>query len=206
MPKKKNGFPYEVHPTPAKGRDGRNIVYARPARSRKFSIKGIDEYCATHYSTRKGEVEFVLGQFLLAAAEIMAKGYRIETPIGTFAPKLKLKREITHADEVRNGDVAIDGVDYYPGKLWNRAIEKWLFDGFLRVDNPNVQEQLDDKVQLDKALSECLKRGYVTVSNFAFCAKLSHYTARRLLNEWTEGENPRLLKTRMGRTDIYTET
>ena len=31
MPKKKSGFPYEVHPTPAKGKDGRNIVYARPA-------------------------------------------------------------------------------------------------------------------------------------------------------------------------------
>ena len=32
MPKKKSGFPYEVYPTPAKGKDGGNIVYARPAK------------------------------------------------------------------------------------------------------------------------------------------------------------------------------
>ena len=31
MPRKKDGMPYEVHPTPAKGKDGRNIVYAIPA-------------------------------------------------------------------------------------------------------------------------------------------------------------------------------
>ena len=27
MPRKKNGLLYEVHPTPVKGKDGRNIVY-----------------------------------------------------------------------------------------------------------------------------------------------------------------------------------
>ena len=206
MPKKKSGFPYEVHPTPAKGKDGRNIVYARPARGLRMSIKGLDEYCAKHYTTRNGEVEFVLGQFLKAAAEVMAMGYRIETPIGTFVPKLKLRREITNADEVRNSDVMLDGVDYTPGKIWNKEIGKWLFNGFLRVDNPNVLEQLEDKEKLEQTLSNCLKRGYVTVSSFALHANLSHYTARRLLNEWTEGKNPRLLKTRMGHTDIYTET
>lgn len=205
MPKKKSGFPYEVHPTPAKGKDGHNIVYARPARGLKLSIKGVDDYCAKHYATRNGEIEFALSQFLKAAAEIMAMGYRVETPIGTFVPKLKLRREITNADEVRDSDVEIDGVDYNPGKIWNKSIEKWLDNGFLRVDNPNVQEQLEDKEHLEQALNTCLKRGCVTVSQYAVHANLSHYTARRLLNEWTEGENPRLLKTRWGRTDIYTE-
>lgn len=32
MPRKKSGFPYEVHPTPVKDKNGRNIVYARPAK------------------------------------------------------------------------------------------------------------------------------------------------------------------------------
>ena len=31
MPRKKDGMPFEVHPTPAKGKDGKNIVYAKPA-------------------------------------------------------------------------------------------------------------------------------------------------------------------------------
>jgi len=32
MPRKKGGLPYEVHPTPAKGKDGKNIMYVKPAR------------------------------------------------------------------------------------------------------------------------------------------------------------------------------
>ena len=84
MPKKKSGFPYEVHPTPAKGKDGRNIVYARPARGYKMSMKGVDEFCHKYYNTRDGEITYALEQFLKGAAELMARGYRIDTPIGSL--------------------------------------------------------------------------------------------------------------------------
>lgn len=84
MPKKKSGFPYEVHPTPAKGKDGRNIVYARPARGYKMSMKDVDEYCHKYYNTRDGEIELAFREFLKGAAELMARGYRIDTPIGSF--------------------------------------------------------------------------------------------------------------------------
>ena len=63
MPKKKSGFPYEVHPTPAKGKDGRNIVYAKPARGYKMSMKGVDEFCHKYYNTRDGEITYALEQF-----------------------------------------------------------------------------------------------------------------------------------------------
>lgn len=205
MPKKKSGFPYEVHPTPMKGKDGRNIVYAKPARGLKLSIEGLDDYCSKHYALRGGELQLVLGTFLKAAAEIMAKGYRIDTPIGSFVPKLKLRREITDADEVKDSDVMLDGVDYNPGKHWNKAIDKWLFDGFLRVDNPNVQRLMDNGEHLAQALKACLRRGYVTVSSFAIAASLTKYSARKQLEAWTKGKNPKLMKSKMGQTYIYTE-
>jgi len=205
MPKKKSGFLYEVHPTPAKGKDGRNIVYARPAKGLKLDIKAVDEYCNKHYNTRNGEVEFVFEEFLKGAAELMAKGYRIDTPIGSFVPKLGLKREITNADKVKNSDVVLEGVDYNPGKIWNKAISKWLFNGFLRVDNPNVMTLMQDSDHLERALKECLKQGYATTKSFAYYASLTHYSARKQLEAWTKGENPKLMKTRMGQTDIYTE-
>ena len=204
MPKKKNGFPYEVHPTPVKGKDGRNIVYARPARGLKLSIDAVDDYCSKYYQTRNGEVEFVLKQFLKGAAELMARGYRIDTPIGSFVPKLGLKREITDADDVRNSDVQLDGVDYNPGKIWNKALEKWLLNGFRRMDNPNVQALMQDTEHLERALKECLSRGYVTTKAFAYRANLTTYSARKQLEAWTKGENPKLMKSKMGQTDIYT--
>ena len=33
----------------------------------------------------------------------------------------------------------------------------------------------------------------------------SKFSARKLLNAWTEGDNPKLMKSKMGHTDIYTE-
>lgn len=205
MPKKKSGFPYEVYPTPAKGKDGGYIVYARPAKGLKMSIEGVDEFCAKHYQTRSGEIEWAFKAFLKGAAELMAQGYRIDTPIGSFVPKLSLKREITNPDQVRNSDVELDGVDYNPGKTWNEAIGKWLYDGFLRIDNPNVHQVLADPAHLEEVLQKCLQRGYTTVSLFAYHAGLTKFSARKLLNAWTEGENPKLMKSKMGHTDIYTE-
>lgn len=205
MPRKKSGFPYEVHPTPMKGKDGRNIVYARSARAYKLDIKALDKYCSENYQTRDGELEFVFNQFLKGAAELMARGYRIETPIGSFVPKLGLRREITDADEVEDSDVMLEGVDYNPGKIWNKAIEGWLFNGFLRVDNPNVQKLMQDPEHLERALRECLKQGYVTTKMFAYHASLTSYSARKQLEAWTKGENPKLTKSKMGQQDIYTE-
>lgn len=42
MPKKKDGMLFEVHPTPAKGRDGKNIVYVRPAMNHKVTMQGLE--------------------------------------------------------------------------------------------------------------------------------------------------------------------
>ena len=205
MPKKKSGFLYEVHPTPVKGKDGRNIVYARPVRGYKMSMKGIDEYCHKNYNTRDGEITYVFEQFLKGAAELMARGYRIDTPIGSFVPKLKLRREITNADDVRNSDVELERVDYNPGKIWNKAIGKWLFDGFLRAPNPNVQALMQNPEHLEKALKECMKKGYATTRSFAYHANITLYSARKQLEAWTKGENPKLMKTKMGQMHIYTQ-
>ena len=121
-------------------------------------------------------------------------------------PKLGLKREITDADEVEDSDVELEGVDYNPGKIWNKAIEGWLFNGFTRVENPNVQELMQDTAHLEQALRECLKqRGFVTVKAFTIQAHLTDYSARKQLEAWTKGDNPKLMKTKMGQTDIYTE-
>ena len=189
-----------------KGKDGRNIVYAKPAKGLKLDIKAVDGYCHEHYELKDGELEFVFKQFLKCASELMARGYRIDTPIGSFVPKLGLKREITSADEVDDDDVQLEGVDYNPGKIWNKAIEGWLFNGFTKVENPNVQELMQDTAHLEQALKECLKqRGFVTVKAFTIQAHLTDYSARKQLETWTKGDNPKLMKTKMGQTDIYTE-
>ena len=206
MPRKKEGMVFEVHPTPVKGKDGRNMVYVRPAGGKKLSMRALEDYCDKFYGIRFGELSRAMNVFLRAAAELMAQGYRIDTPIGSFAPRLKLVREVTDADDVKARDVRFDGVDYNPGKRWNEQLEKWS-DGFRPAHNPDTQRLMADQQLMDNSLRECLARfkGYITVGIFARQSGLTYYSARKQLEQWTKGDNPRLLKTRRGHEYIYTE-
>lgn len=208
MPKKTLGMPYMVYTSPVKGKDGRNIVYVKPEGGprMKLTIEEMDAYCAKYSSMRSGELQLVLHEFMHWAAEWLVRGYRVETPLGSFAPRLKLKREITDPDKVTNRDVELDGVEYTPGKAWNEHLDHWMEDGFRKVERLYANDALADREKLEQTLRQLLdRRGFVTVNSFRQSTGLTYHSARKVLNEWTEGQSPKLLKTRQGPTFIYTE-
>ena len=197
---------YEVHPTPVKDAGGKNLVYVRPMSGMKISMKQLEEYCERCNSLRYGELSRAFDAFVRAAGRFLAEGYRIDTPIGSFAPKLSLVRQISDPDEVKDRDVRLEGVEYNPGKLWDKEMKKWL-DGFRRHQNPDTQEILADKEKLEQEMRDCIRKhnGYITAGMFARYTGLTLYSARKQLNEWTKGENPKLLMTQQGKEHIYTE-
>ena len=166
-------------------------MYVRPAGGRKLSMKALEDYCDKFYGIRFGELSRAMDVFMRAAAELMARGYRIDTPIGSFAPRLKLVREVTDVNDVKARDVKFDGVDYNPGKRWNEHLEKWT-DGFQPAHNPDTQRLMADQQLMDNSLKECLTRfkGYITVGIFARQSGLTYYSARKQLEQWTKGDNP----------------
>ena len=206
MPRKNSGMWYEVHPTPVKGDDGKNLLYVRPKSGLKITMKELEDYCERINALRYGELSRAFDAFIRAAGRYLAEGYRIDTPIGSFAPRLSLTKQVTSPDEVKDRDVRLDGVEYNPGKLWNEAMKKW-HDGFRRYDNPNTQELMANKDKLEQMMRECIEKhnGYITAGMFSRYSGLTLYSARKQLNEWTKGDNPKLLKTRMGKEHIYTE-
>ena len=209
MPRKKKGMPFEVYPTPLKGKDGRNILFAKPASGPMMRIteEEIDNYVAKYSLLNRGQLKLMFEEFKHWAAEMLAKGYRIDTPIGSFAPKLRIKGEFTDPAKVGNDDVELDGVDYNPGKLWHDAIGEWMHNGFRKVDRPDASKLLADKKGLEQLMRDTLQRhgGAITANTFSYVSGLTYYSARKLLDEWTQGENPKLLKTRFGQSFIYTE-
>ena len=206
MPRKTNGMPFEIHHSPKKTKDGRNILYVRPRSNQKITMEQLDDYCAQHYALRPGELTRAFRAFIQATGYYLSEGYRIETLIGSFAPKIGLKRELTNPDEVKTYDVQFEGIEYKSVKEFEKSVLSWL-DGFRRVNNPNVQQLMADESHMNKALQENLKRynGYVTTRSFAYSAGITYYSARKQLDAWCQGENPRLLKTKRGQEYIYTE-
>ena len=206
MSTKKNGMAFEMLPTPAKGKDGKTLYYPRPLGGQKISMKELDAYCARNYGLRPFELTRAFEAFMMATGYLIAEGHRVETPIGAFAPRLRVEREITDPDDVENRDVHFDGVEYNSGKLWHEAVGKWL-QGFHHKPGTNVQEIMADRERLEAKLHDCINKhdGYVTVRLFKGCTGLTYYSAKKLLDQWTEGERPKLLKTKRGQEYIYTE-
>ena len=206
MSRKEEGMPFEIHPSPKDGKDGKKILYVRPRSQQKIGMRALDDYCAKHYALRPGELTRAFNAFIQATGYYLSEGYRLETIIGSFAPKIGLKREMTDPDAVKGKDVEFLGIDYKSHKEFEESVRKWLH-GFRRVNNPNVQQLMADRAHLDKALQENLAKyhGYVTARSFSLYANITYYSARKQLDEWCQGENPRLLKTRRGQEYIYTE-
>lgn len=206
MPRKKDGMPFEMHPTPAKGKDGKILYYPRPLSRQKISMKGLDDYCSKHYGLRPFELTRAFEVFLQATGFWLSEGYRIDTPIGSFAPRLKVVREITDPDDVTGRDVRFDGVEYNSGKLWHESVAKWL-EGFRLAEKTNARELLADTEKLEEKLRSCIQRynGYVTARLFSYSTGLTYYSAKKQLDKWTKGQNPKLLRTRRGQEYIYTE-
>lgn len=206
MPRKTSGMPFEIHPSPKKAANGKNILYVRPRSRQKITMEQLDDYCANHYALRPGELTRAFQAFIEATGYYLSEGYRVETLIGSFAPKIGLRRELTDPDEVKTTDVLFEGIEYKSVKEYEKSVLSNL-RGFRRANNPNVQQLMADEDHLNKALQANLERyhGYVTARSFAHSANITYYSARKQLDKWCEGEHPRLLKTKQGQEYIYTE-
>ncbi len=175
MPRKKTGMPFEAHPSPKVAENGEKLLYVKPQSGLVRTLSEFEMWFHDKFSLRQGDMNRVFEAMLDGAPEWFAAGYRIETPIGTFSPKLKLKRQV-------------------------------IRDGFRYVRKPQSNRLLNNQQHLEKALQQCIKeRGYATVASFAAHSGLTDHSARRQLDKWCYGDNPKLQFSRFGRIHIYTE-
>lgn len=206
MPRKEDGMLFEVHPAPLKDKEGNNYVYVRPYGVQHRTLEEVDSYCARNFAVQPGDVSRVLNVFMEAAKYWLSSGDRIETPFGTFAPKIGLRSEKTTADKVGSTDVELQGIEFTPTREFMRKIVQ-LNNGFRPVRNPDTLKLKADTPHLELAMQRCIsERGYATVRSFMRHSGLTYHSARKQLNLWCEGDSPRLLRTKMGSTFVYTET
>ena len=111
MPRKTNGIEFEIHPRPTKGEDGKPLLYVRPAKGRKNSFKELEDFCNKYRNLRTGELQMVFDVVMDVVGLWLSDGYRVETPIGSFAPKLRLLGEHTDPKTIHGRDIEYAGIE-----------------------------------------------------------------------------------------------
>ena len=95
MPRKTNGILFELQPRPTKGENGKPLLYAQPVIGCRHDLDDIDNFCAKYRHTSKGEMQRLFSLLEDVVTMWLRHGHRVETPFGSFAPKLKLLGEHT---------------------------------------------------------------------------------------------------------------
>ena len=196
------GITFQLEPGPRKDDEGRSILYAIPDPRVRCSMKLMSHEAVLRGLVTHGEMERVFNAFFELAGLLLSRGYRLETPIGSFAPKLRLMGEFTDPQQVKYNDVEYAGVDFRPSKDFVKACSRNPFR-FKKKETSVGNSQMHDTEAMEEALRQSLAEGFTNVRRFMYFSHLKRDSARSYLNSLCEGDNPRLQKRTVGRSKIY---
>ena len=202
MPRKIDGVLFELQPRPTKGDDGKPLLYAQPVIEQKHDLDDIDTFCANYRHTRKGEMKRLFSLLEEVTTMWLSQGHRVETPFGSFAPKLRLLGEHTDPDKVLGRDIMYGGVEFIPSKQFVKDADCSL-DGFRKHKVSVGNSQVYDAKAMDEALAKSTRYGYITISTFMIFSRLKYNSAKNYLDSLCQGEHPRLRRYKEGRTWHY---
>ena len=201
MPRKTDGMPFELYTRPTNGEDGKPLLYVRPAAPYKRTMKDVETYSGYH-GVNKGIVDIAFETFIDVCCEWLAEGYRVETPLGTFAPKIKLEGEFTDPSKVKGKNVKFAGIELTPSKRFVKAVERKQ-RGFYKKESKVGNAQMHDEAFMTDTLRRALNPGFTTVRIFMAMSGLKYHTAQRYLDQLCSGDHPTLRKTKFGTTYHY---
>ena len=162
----------------------------------------IDEFCTKYRHTSKGEVQRFADLLEEVVAMWLRQGHRVETPFGSFAPKLKLLGEHTEPSKVLGQDVIYSGVEFIPAKQFVKDAD-CSEEGFRKQRASVGNSQMHDTKAMDEALRQSIHHGHITISTFMQKSGLKYNSAKLFLDSLCEGKKPRLTRYKESRTWHY---
>ena len=202
MPRKTDGIEFDIHPSPKKGEDGKPLLYVRPSNEKKLDKAQFLSKIQKYHPLIAEAIEPVLTAVVDDLARLMSEGYRVDTPLGSFAPKLKLVGDHTDPKTVSGRDVFYDGIDYTPTRDFVKAAGQNKL-GFRKSNNVVGNSQMYDERAMSEALRKSLGLGFVTINAFCYHSGLKRDSAKHYLDSLCKGEQPRLRKVIVGRMLQY---
>jgi len=201
MPRKTDGMPFELFTRPTKGEDGKPLLYARPAAPYKRTMKDVETYCGFK-GVSTGIVDIAFETFIEVCSGWLAEGYRVETPLGTFSPKIRLEGEFTDPSKVKGKNVKFAGLELTPSKRFVRAV-RYKQKGFYKKGSSVGNAQMHDEAFMAEALRRALNPGFTTIRIFMAVSGLKYHSAQRYLNRLCFGEHPKLRQMKIGNSYHY---
>ena len=201
MPRKTDGMPFELYTRPTNGEDGKPLLYVRPSAPYKRTMKDVEIYSG-YRGVNKGIVDIAFETFIDVCCEWLAEGYRVEIPLGTFAPKIKLEGEFTDPSKVKGKNVKFAGIELTPSKRFVKAVERKQ-RGFYKKESKVGNAQMHDEAFMVDALRRALNPGFTTIRIFMAMSGLKYHSAQRYLDHLCSGDHPTLRKTKFGTTYHY---
>ena len=137
MPRKTDGILFELQPRPTKGDDGNPLLYAQPVVDHKYDLDDIDDFCNKYRHTSKGEMKRFFDLLEEVATMWLRQGQRVETPFGSFAPKIILFFDLLEEalrKSVRYGYITIKTFQTF-SRLKYKSAQRYL-DSLCQGDNP----------------------------------------------------------------------
>ena len=201
MPRKTDGMPFELYTRPTNGEDGKPLLYVRPSAPYKRTMKDVETY-SVYRGVNKGIVDIAFETFIDVCCEWLAEGYRVETPLGTFAPKIKLEGEFTDPSKVKGKNVKFAGIELTPSKRFVKAVERKQ-RGFYKKESKVGNAQMHDEAFMTDTLRRALNPGFTTIRIFMAMSGLKYHSAQRYLDQLCSGDYPTLRKTKFGTTYHY---
>ena len=105
---------------------------------------------------RTGELKQAFDVVMEIVGHWVSDGYRVETPLGSFAPKLKLLGEHTDPKTIHGRDIKYTGIEFIPSKEFVKECGKNR-EGYRKSQAPVGNSQMYDAQAMEEALRQSLK-------------------------------------------------
>jgi len=194
---------FELFPRPTNGEDGKPLLYARPVAPYKRTMKDVERYCS-YRGVNSGLVAIAFDTFIEACSEWLAEGYRVETPLGVFSPKITLKGDFTDPKKVKGKNIKLTGIELATSKRFFREVARKQKGFYKKEGIVDSTQPLDDEY-LAQALRQALKPGFTTIQLFMAVTGLKYHAAQQYLNTLCSGNMPLLRRQKIGNSYHYFE-